>query len=108
MASKSSSEKNISSIGAQSPPNANSSKMSTPGAYNGITNDISTRDPNAQTTGVTSSNHNVIGIRNIQNTKIGKENISTFPNNSASSSNGLTNLNYNLDLSHHSQKQVIT
>ena len=89
MASKSSSEKNISSIGAQSPPNANSSKMSTQGAYNGITNDINTRDPNAQTTGVTSSNHNVMGIRNTQNTKMGKENISVFPNNSVSSSNGL-------------------
>ena len=107
LTAKSNSEKNISNIGAQSPPSNNFSKMNTTGSRNGITDDINTRETNMRPTGIISSSHNVMGKKNFQNIKVGKENKVSFPNNSVVSSNGLANLNYNPELPNHSPKQVI-
>ena len=106
LTAKSNSEKNISNIGAQSPPN-NFSKMNAKGSRNGITDDINTRETHMRPTGIISSSHNVMGMKNLQNTKVGKENKVSFPSNSVVSSNGLANLNYNPELPLHSPKQVI-
>ena len=107
LTAKSSSEKNISNIGAQSPLSNTSSQMNSTGARSGIINDINTRETNIGTTGTAGSNHNVMRSKNLPNTKLGKENNGLFPNNSVVSSNGLANLNYNPEKSHHSQKQVM-